>query len=124
MLDVLEKLELPVRSFAQHRCAEWLHDLLDRHRRARKLVLARTVVHIQSERLGYETFIKLTRRAQMHLTPSISYDADRNASQSSPIPTGWRSTYLVVTYKLGRTVNEGRPEISQEAGPRRKFQRC
>ena len=44
----------------------------------------------------------------MHLTSDISYDADRNASQSSPIPTGWRSTYLVVTYKLGRTVNEGR----------------
>jgi len=44
----------------------------------------------------------------MHLTSGISYDADQNASRSSPIPTGWRSTYLVVTYRLGGTVNEGR----------------
>jgi hypothetical protein len=50
----------------------------------------------------------------MHLTSGISHDADRNASRSSPIPTGWRSIYLVVTYRLGRTVNEGHQRFHKE----------
>ena len=42
MLYMFEKLELPVRPLAQHRCTERLHDLLDRDGGACELVLCGT----------------------------------------------------------------------------------
>ena len=42
MLYVLEELEFSVRALAEDGCAEGLHDLLDRDRRPRQLVLCGT----------------------------------------------------------------------------------
>lgn len=41
MSEVLEEFEFPVCTLGQYRSAEWLHDLLDRHRLAGELILCR-----------------------------------------------------------------------------------
>ena len=42
VLDVFQKLQLPVRALCEYWGAEGLHDLLDRDGRARKLIPGRT----------------------------------------------------------------------------------
>lgn len=51
MLQVLEQLQLSVGALGQDRCAEGLHNLLDRNRLSRKLILGRTVFSMSSELL-------------------------------------------------------------------------
>lgn len=47
MLQVLEQLELSVRSLGQDRCAKRFHNLLDRHRLAGELILGRATQAIR-----------------------------------------------------------------------------
>lgn len=42
MLEVLQELQLAIGTFGEHRGAEWLHDLLDRHGCARQLIFGGT----------------------------------------------------------------------------------
>lgn len=44
MAEMLEQLQLTVSTLGQDRSAEWLHDLLDRHRLIGQLVSRRAVV--------------------------------------------------------------------------------
>ena len=46
MAQMLEKLQLAVCALGQNGCAEGLHDLLDRHRRASQLVFSRAMCKV------------------------------------------------------------------------------
>lgn len=67
--QMLEQLQFTVRSFGQHRGAERLHDLLDRHGLPGKLVLGGAValIAVRYARRRYsEQIRKPTRRDRRH----------------------------------------------------------
>jgi hypothetical protein len=92
VLNVLEEFELSVGSFAEDGGAERLHDLLYRDRSACELVLGGTrewwVAGHRRGRDGYQTRPN---------APEGSERWDKERRRDRPMPTGWRSTYLVVT---------------------------
>lgn len=77
MLQVLQQLQLAVGTLRQDGRAEGLHDFLHRHRLRCELVFGRAFVD------GQSMFSSCFRTPTHHTSPK------------APMPTGWRSVYLL-----------------------------
>jgi len=100
MLDVFEELQLAVRSLAEDWRAERLHDLLYRNRGPCELIFGGTVVWGEHGDLctAWRAYHTSPKAPVSSSYMSGVYQTTRKRG-NSPIPTGWRSTYLVVTYE-------------------------
>lgn len=87
MLEMFQKLQLSVRSLGEHRRAERLHDLLDRHRLSRKLIFCRAASplggeiasrpfrHLPDKPEGshaHRLQIGVSKGISVHLVPSVA----------------------------------------------------
>jgi hypothetical protein len=86
--EVLEQLQLSVGSLSEDRCAEGLHDLLDGDILVRELVAGRATSIQQSAPARH---------------PGSRHRATYQTRPKAPMPTGWRSEYLLHS----RNVSQG-----------------
>jgi hypothetical protein len=96
VLDVFEKLELAIGAFGEDRRAEGFHYLLDGNGCACELVFRGT----KQERWTYG--VEIGQGWLYHTSPKAPVEVPcqvrrRGRIEDAPMPTGWRSTYLVVT---------------------------